>query len=167
MVTHVKQEMLLASCEIGEGAARMRQDDLQVRILVERAGVNKFGRQEGVFNGGVDPSGEGRRPGSPGAAESVDRPIHLMKDDRIVKRLNTPKNRCKAGIEYIIVLFHGIRKMDGPYAGLSGNAVELFQSEFGVADRQLEGNDKAVGIFLVDFNARVVDDLREMRPVLS
>src|SRR3984893_17567727 len=159
--------MLFASCEVGEGAARMRQDDLQVRILVERAGVNKLGRQEGVFDGGVDPSGEGRRPGRPRAAESVDRPIHLMKDDRIVQRLNTRKNRCKAWIEYIIVLFHGIRQVDGPYAGLSGDAVQLLRGEFGVADRQLEGNDKAVGIFLVDFNARVIDDLREMRPLLS
>ena len=52
--------------------------------------------------------------------------------------------------------------MDGTYAGLSGDAVELLQGEFGVADRQLDANDKAVGIFLVDLNAGVIDDLREM-----
>ena len=101
----MKQEMLLASCQVGEGAARMRQDDLQVRILVERAGIDEFGRQEGVFDGSVDPRGEGGRPGRSGAAESVDRAIHLMKDNRIVQRLNTRKNRRKAWIEYIIVSF--------------------------------------------------------------
>src|SRR5260370_39170480 len=100
--------MLLASRQVGEGAARMRQDDLQVRILVERAGIDEFRRQEGVFDGRVDPSGERGRPGCPRAAERVDRPIHLMKDDRIVQRLNTRKNRRKSWIEYLIVLFHGI-----------------------------------------------------------
>src|ERR1700693_1684988 len=167
MVIHVKEEMLDASCKVGEGAASMGQDDLQVRILVERAGIDEFARQEGVFDGSVDPSGEGGRPGRPAAAECVNHTIHLMKDDRIVQFLNARKNRRKAWIEYIVAPFDGIRQVDGPYAGLSGDAVQLLQGEFGVADRQLEGNDKAVGIFLVDLNASVVDDLRKMRALLG
>ena len=89
-----------------------------------------------------------------------------MKDDRIVQFLNARKNRRKARIEYIIVPFNGIRQMNGPYAGLSGDAVQFLQSEFGVADRQFGGDDKTVGIFLVDLNAGVIDDLREMRALL-
>ena len=58
MVIHVKEEMLDASRQVGEGAARMRQDDLQVRIFVERAGIDEFARQEGMFDGSVDPGGE-------------------------------------------------------------------------------------------------------------
>ena len=137
---------------------------MQVRILIERAGVDEFRRQEGVFDRGVDASGERGRSGCPRAAECVYRPIQLMKNDRIIQRLNTSKNRGKARIEYIIVLFHGIRQVHGPDARLSCDAVELFQGEFGVADRQLGGNNKAVGIFLMDFDACVIDDLREMRP---
>src|ERR1700694_3100036 len=56
-VSHVKQKMLDAPGQIGERAARMRQDDLEVGILVERAGINEFARQEGVLDGSVDPGG--------------------------------------------------------------------------------------------------------------
>ena len=62
MVIHVKQEMLDAPGQVGEGSAGMRQDDLQVRILVERAGIDEFTRREGVFDGSVDPGGEGGGP---------------------------------------------------------------------------------------------------------
>ena len=56
--------------------------------------------------------------------------------------------------------------MHRPHAGLSGDPVQLFQSEFGIANGQLDADDKAVGIFLVDLNARVINDLREMRALL-
>src|ERR1700676_3955537 len=101
-VSHVKEEMLDASCKVGEGPAGMRQNDLQIRILVERAGIDEFARQEGVFNGGVDPRGEVGRPRRPASAESVGHTIHLMKDDRIVQLLNARKNRRKAWIKYVI-----------------------------------------------------------------
>src|SRR5579862_7255354 len=110
--------MLDASCQVREGAAGMRQDDLQVRILVERAGINEFACQEGVFDGSVDPGGEVGRPGRPAAAESVGLTIHLMEDDRIIQFLNARENRRKAWIEYIVVLFDRIRQVDGPHAGL-------------------------------------------------
>ena len=112
------------------------------------------------------PDGEVGRPGRPAAAESVGHTIHLMKDDRIVQFLNARKNRRKAWIEYVIAPFDGIRQVDGAHAGLSGDAVQLLQGEFGVANRQLDADDKAVGIFLVDLNAGVIDDLREMRALL-
>src|SRR5208283_2577580 len=108
VVSHVKQEMLDASCQVGEGAASMRQDDLQVRIFVERAGIDEFACQEGVFDGSVDPGGQVGRPSCPAPAESVDLAIQLMKDDRVVQFLNARKNRRKAGIEDVIVPFHGI-----------------------------------------------------------
>ena len=56
--------------------------------------------------------------------------------------------------------------MHGPHAGLPGDAVQLLQGQFGIANRQLDADDKAVGIFLVDLNARVIDHLREMRALL-
>ena len=90
-----------------------------------------------------------------------------MKDDRIVQFLNARKHQRKARIEYIIVPFDGIRQMDGSHAGLSGDAVQLLQGEFGVADRQLDADHKAVGIFPVDLDAGVVNDLREMRTLLG
>src|SRR5712691_388871 len=159
--------MLDASCKVGEGAASMRQDDLQVRILVERVGIDEFARQKSVFDGSVDSSGEGGRPGRPAASESVGHAIHLMEDDRIVQLLNARKNRRKVGIEYIIVPFDGIRQVDGPHARLSGDAVQLLQGEFGVPDGQFDAEDKAVRILLVDLNASVIDDLREMRALLG
>src|SRR5579863_1521603 len=95
VVAHVIQEMLDASRKVGERAPGMRQHDLQVRIFVERARINKFARQEGMLDGGVDPGGKRRRPGRPATAECVDYTIQLMKDDRIVQRLNPSKNRRK------------------------------------------------------------------------
>ena len=56
--------------------------------------------------------------------------------------------------------------MNCPHAGLPRHAVQLLQRELGIAHRQLGADDKAVGIFLVDLNAGVVDDLREMRALL-
>src|ERR1700687_3246901 len=108
--------MLDPSCQVGEGAAGMRQDDLQVRILVERAGIDEFTRQEGVFDRTVDRRGEGRRPRGPAATERVDLTIQVMKNDWVVQFLNACKNRRKAWIEYIVVFFHGIRQVDGSYA---------------------------------------------------
>src|SRR5258708_14943562 len=90
-----------------------------------------------------------------------------MKDDWIVQLLDARQHRRKARLEYVIALFERIRQMDGPHAWLSGHAVQLLQGELGVADRQLDADDKAVGIFLVDLNASVIDDLREMRALLS
>src|SRR6267378_4450745 len=159
--------MLEASCKVGKGAAGMRQDELQVGILVERSGINEFARQEGVFDGSVDPSGERGWPGRPAAAESVDRAIQLMKDDRVIQFLNARKNWRKVCIEYVIAPFDRIRQVDGPHAGRTSNAVQLLQGELGVANRQLDADDKAVGIFLVDLNASVIDDLREMRAILG
>src|SRR5579863_9464131 len=121
---------------------------------------------QGMLDGGVDPGGKRRRPGRPATAECVDYTIQLMKDDRIVQRLNPSKNRRKAWIEYIVVLFDGIRQVDGPHAGLSCNAVQFLQGQFGVADRQFDAYDKAVGIFLVNLNASVIDNLRQMRALL-
>src|SRR6267378_1742873 len=155
--------MLEASCKVGKGAAGMRQDELQVGILVERSGINEFARQEGVFDGSGDPSGERGWPGRPAAAESVDRAIQLMKDDRVVQFLKASKDRRKVCIEYVISPFDGVRQVDGPHAGRSSDAVQLLQGEFGVANRQLDADDKAVGIFLVHLNAGVIDDLREVR----
>src|ERR1700682_1699091 len=123
VVGHMEQEMLDASGQVGEGAARMRQDDLQVGILVERAGINEFAREKSVFNGSVDPGCERGRPGRPAAAEGVDHTIHLMKNDRIVQFLNARQNRRKAWIEYIVLHFDGIWEVNGAHTGLSGDAV--------------------------------------------
>ena len=90
-----------------------------------------------------------------------------MKDDRIVQLFDARKNWRKARIEYVIVLFERIRQVDGPHARVSCDAVELLQGEFGIADRQLYGDHKTIGIFLVDLNAGVIDDLRKMRALLS
>src|SRR5215467_10596162 len=166
-VIHVKKEMLNPSRQVGEGAACMRQNDLQVRIPVERAGVNEFTRQEGVFDGSVDPSGEVRRSDGPTASESIGHTIHLMKDDWVVQFLNAGKNGRKSRIEYIVVPFDGIRQVDSPHAGLSRDAVELLQGQLGVTNGQFDSDDESIGIFLVDLNAGVVDDLRKMRALLS
>ena len=123
MVGHVKQEMLDASGQVGESSAGMRQDDLQVGIFVERAGVNEFAREKRVFDGGVDPGCERRRPDRSAAAEGVDHAIHLMKDDGIVQFLNARQNGRKAWLEYVVLLFDRIRQVDGAHAGLSGHAV--------------------------------------------
>src|SRR5882672_11966020 len=50
VVSHVKKKMLDASCKVWESAARMRQDHLQVRILVQRARIDEFARQEGMLD---------------------------------------------------------------------------------------------------------------------
>src|SRR5712691_11034175 len=55
-VSHVIKKMLDASCKVWEGAARMRQDDLEVRILVQRSAIDKFACQEAMLDGSVDPS---------------------------------------------------------------------------------------------------------------
>jgi len=47
------------------------------------------------------PNGERRWPGRPAAAESVDRAIQLMKDDRVIQFLNACKNWRKVCIEYV------------------------------------------------------------------
>src|SRR5579864_5944721 len=120
-----------------------------------------------MFDGSVEPSGEVGRPGGPIAAEIVGHTIHLMKDDWKVQLLNTGQNGRKARVEYVVVPFDGVGQMDGPYAGLAGHAVQLLVGEFGVADRQLDADDKAIGIFLVDLDAGVIDDLSEMRTLCS
>src|SRR6478736_5609247 len=112
-VTRVKQEMVDASREVGKSAAGMRQYDLQVRILVESAGINEFGCEEGVFDGCVDSRGQVGGAVCPAAAERVDLSIHLMKDDRQVQFLNARKDRRKSRIENIVALFDRIRQMDG------------------------------------------------------
>ena len=109
VVGHVKKEMLLPSCQIRERAARMRQNNLQVRILIERAGVDELGRQERVFDGSVDPGGERRRPGRPVAAVTIGHAIHLVKDDGEVQLLEARENWRKVWIEYVIAPFDGIR----------------------------------------------------------
>ena len=124
--THMKKEMLFASCQIGKCAAGMRQDHLQVRILVERSCINEFGREESMFDGSIDPRLEARRPGRPATSESVDISIHLMKDDWKAQFLNASQDGCKARIENVIVLGHGVRQMDRLHAGMPGHAIELF-----------------------------------------
>ena len=74
MIGHVIEEMLDASGKVGEGAASMRQNDLQVGILVECAGIDEFARQEGVFGGSVDRGGEVGRPDRSGTTERVGTP---------------------------------------------------------------------------------------------
>src|SRR5579864_4105064 len=113
MVGHMKEEMLHTSSQVRKRAAGMWQNDLQVRILVERAGIDQFAGQEGLFDGSVDSRGQVGRPSRSVAAEIVGHTIHLMKDDRIVQLLDARQNRRKAWIEYIIVLFDGIREVDG------------------------------------------------------
>ena len=89
-----------------------------------------------------------------------------MKDDGIVEILNARENRRKAWFEYVIAPFDGIRKVDGTHARLPGDAVQFLQGEFGFADRQLDPDDKTVGLFLVHLNTGVIDDLRQMRALL-
>src|SRR5579864_6279057 len=109
MVSHVKEEMLDASGQVGEGTAGMRQDDLETRILVERAGIDELSSKEGVLDGSIDPRREWRGSGRPRAAESVGYAIHLMKDDWIVQFLNARQERREGGIEYVITPLDGVR----------------------------------------------------------
>ena len=80
--------------------------------------------------------------------------------------LNARQHRRKTWIEYVVAPFDGVRQMHRPHARLPRHAVQLLQRQFGVENRQLHADDKAVRIFLVNLNARVVDDLREMRALL-
>jgi len=71
-------------------------------ILVERSGINEFAAKKVCFDGASDSSGgaEVARPSC--CAESVDRAIQLMKDDRVIQFLNACKNWRKVCIEYVI-----------------------------------------------------------------
>src|SRR5215469_4295945 len=83
-VIHVEKKVLHAPGEIGEGATSMWQNDLQIRILVERAGIDELACQEGVLDRSVDSSGQVRRSHGPAAAKRVGHAIHLVEDDRIL-----------------------------------------------------------------------------------
>ena len=147
VVGHVKQEMLLASGKIREGAARVRQDHLQVGILIERAGVNKLGREESVLDGGIDAGGERRRPGGAVAAVGIGHAIHLVKDDRQVQRLDAREDRREVWIEDVIVAFDGIGQVHGAHAGLAGDAVQFLQREFGISTGSSMPTTKRSGYF--------------------
>src|SRR6266508_1457389 len=93
---HVIHEMFKSSRDVRECAAGMRQDDLELRILVQRARVDEFRGEDGVRERVVE-----TRVGWPSAKKIR---VQIVKENGIAQLFNPRQERCKRRLEQVIAV---------------------------------------------------------------
>ena len=105
----------------------MRQDDLELRKLVQRSSADEFGCENRVCERVVETG-----VGWPSAKQIR---IQIVKEDGVSQFFNTRQERHKLGLEQIIAVVNGIRQVNGSQSRLSGNAVATGRLAFALDGR--------------------------------
>src|SRR5258705_10893252 len=158
VAAHMILEVLESSRDVGKRAARMRQHDLEPWKLVQRTGADEFGREDRVREAVVET--RVRRP----LPEQVR--VQVVKENRVAERLDARQQRRELRLEQVIAVVDGIRQVNGAQARLARHAVQFLQRRVGVANRQIDRGDVAIGKCRVRLDARVIDNLRETLALL-
>src|SRR4030095_5062171 len=157
---HVKETVLDAREDERECASAMWQDNLESRKFVEGPGGDELQRRGGVFKREAKPVGDAGRADQTLAVE-VRLAIERMEQERITELLASREDRLEGRLEQVVALLDGVRQVNGPHAGLAGDAVQFLQCHRGVSDGHRDAGHEAVCIGGGRVNNRLVEALRE------